>query len=192
MSERPNPLDAAEKVRGLANLHIELGAELSRRNASDKRGSSAPQVPVDLDVVDARRAIEKLAHEYLHMLMDDLPDFTPPTEIPEGLRTIAMRIGHFTHHENSLVAWDFVESVEGVHEQAERVAHPDGMTWVPINRACYVDECAGVLRVRVDRDKPHDERSLALWQPTAVCDMDGGHRLLARLMRDAPKLDGAA
>lgn len=189
---RPNPIALAEMLRELANLYVALGYELSRTNAAAGPGSKSGKVPLDLDVVDARRAIDGLAVTHAEILIDETHDYEPPDSTPDILRSLADRIGHFTHHADALVAFGFADEVESTHEIADKVAHPNGMAWVPLDRKCIEDDCAGAMRVRINRDRPMDERSLALWQPTAVCDLDSAHRVLAKLLRDMPSADEAA
>lgn len=191
-TQRPNPIELAETLRVLANLHIELGYELSRTNQAAGPGSKSGKVPLDLEVVDARRAIDTLAVNYAEMLLEESADYEPPDSTPDILRSLADRIGHFTHHEDALIAFAFADEVETCHTDADRVAHPDGKAWVPLDRKCIEDDCTGAMRVRIDRDRPMDQRSLALWQPTAVCDLDGRHRALAKLLRDEPRVSDAA
>jgi hypothetical protein len=172
-------------MRDLASLWRELGNELARTNAAGKGRGGAGKVPVDLDVVDARRDIEGFTLTYIQMLMSDDPRFIPPTGFDDQLEALAMRIGHFTHHEVALVAYGFDDDARKVHEHADKVAHPSGRAWIPLGRVCFeYPKCSGSLRVSIDRDKPMDERSLALWQPVAVCDLNGNHKILAKLLRE--------
>ncbi|MCK9602221.1 MAG: hypothetical protein M0R06_24465, partial [Sphaerochaeta sp.] len=118
------------------------------------------------------------------------------TDTPDLLEALAMRIGHFTANPDPLVAWDFAEDVEQVDHKAWKVARPDGWTWVPIDRACYIEGCPGKMHIHINRDDPRDDADLALWRPEAVCfterkGLDGkpvkhmthDHRVDAKLLR---------
>lgn len=178
---RPDPIRLAELLRGLGDCWKELDGELMRKGGpSSSSGASEARTPLDLSVLDAKRAIENFATTYAHMLIDDDPEWQPPATVPGLLNAMSMRIGHWTHSDDALVAYEFADDLDRLARECWGVARPTGIARIPIG-TCYADECDGRMRVTIDRDRPMDERSLALWQPTAVCDQDGAHVMLARL-----------
>lgn len=182
MSEhRPNPVALAEALRSLAECWLELDRELMRKGGpSSSAGASEHGAPLDLTVLDAKRTIDTFAATYAHMLLDDDPEWQPPATTVALLHALALRIGHWTHHEDARVAYEFAEDVERVGREAWAVARPTGIGHIPIG-PCLTTDCAGMMRVTIDRDRPMDERSLALWQPAAICSKDRDHAMLARL-----------
>lgn len=183
---RPNPIATADLLRSLAECWGELDKSLDRTSGKASRGSTEGKVPLDLDVLDAKRAIDEFAVTYAHMLMDDDPTWTPPAGTPQMLHGLALRVGHFTHHEDPILAHEFAEEVERIHGEAWTVARPTGVGKIPVG-PCLEAGCAGIMRVTIDRDKPMDERSLALWQPAAVCSEEREHAMLARLYAEEIK-----
>lgn len=172
MSERPNPIAAADLLRSVIECWRELDGELDRNSGGGSRGKSEGAVPLDLDVVDAMRAIDLFARTYCHMLMDDT-DWSP-----KALNTGALiqglidRIGHFTHSDDPMVAYEFIEDLEKIHRKSWAVARPDGRVKIPIG-PCFADECPGTLNVTVDRERSTESASLALWRPMAMCYLKG-------------------
>ena len=184
---RPDPIRLAELLRGLADCWSELDRELMRKGGpSSSSGASEGGVPLDLSVLDAKRAIETFAHTYAHMLIDDDPEWQPPATIPGLLHAMSLRIGHWTHGDDAQAAYEFADGLDRLGRECWNIARPTGIARIPIG-ACYADGCEGRMRVTVDRDNPMDERSLALWQPTAVCDEDHAHVMLARLYAEGVK-----
>lgn len=182
MSERPNPLVLAGTLRSLAECWTELDGELNRKGGpSSSSGASEFGAPLDLSVLDAKRAIETFARQHAHMLMDEADDWEPVNAHPPALlEALAMRIGHFTHHADAQVAFAFEDEVRELSESSWGVARPDGKALIPIG-TCGMDGCAGKLRVLIDRDKPMDPESLRLWRPVARCNVDRGHVIDARI-----------
>lgn len=186
-THRPDPIRLADVLRGLADCWRELDGELQRKGGpASSAGPSEGRSPLDLSVLDAKRAIETFAYTYAHMLVDDDPEWQPPATVPGLLHAMSLRIGHWTHGDDPLVAYEFADDLDRVAREAWAVARPTGIARIPIG-VCFADGCRGQMRVTIDRDRPMDERSLALWQPTAVCDEDGSHVMLARLYAEQVK-----
>lgn len=179
-SNRPNPIQAADILRSIIEAWKELDGELTRTNGKGSRGKGEGVVPLDLDVLDAIRDIDTFAHIYCRMLAED------PKWKPRALNTGALiqsiidRIGHFTHGDDPLLAYEFIDDVERVHRDSWKVARPDGKARIPIG-ACFQDGCAGTLKVTIDRDRPLDTASLTMWRPNAKCDANEGHVIDARI-----------
>lgn len=177
---RPNPIAASDLLRSIIEAWLELDAELTRTNGAGSRGKGEGVVPLDLDVLDAIRSIDSFALTYCQMLAED------PKWRPRALNTGALiqsiidRIGHFTHSDDALLAYEFIDDVERVHRHAWAVARPDGKAYIPIGR-CFQDGCSGTLKVVIDRERPLDKSSLTMWRPNARCDKDEGHVIDARL-----------
>jgi hypothetical protein len=184
MSEqRPSALGLSATIQGMIECWLELDGELTRKGGpSSSSGSSEHGAPLDLSVLDAKREIDGFAHTYIHMLMDDDRTYTPPAlNTPHLLRAIVLRIGHFAGPQTDVeIAYEFAQDVETVSNRAWNIARPTGRALIPIG-PCVVDGCVGKMRVQIDRDRPLDPGSLALWQPDAVCESDGGHVMGARL-----------
>ena len=185
---RPNPIALAETLRGLGECWDVLDKSLDRTSGKASRGSSEGRVPLDLDVLDAKRAIDSLAFTYAKMLMEDT-DWEPPrgADTPALLDGLAHRIGHFTNGDSAQAAYEFADDVERVWREVSLVAFPSGRARIPVG-PCLEAECDGRMMVTIDRDRPLDERALALWQPTAVCDQESAHVLLARAYADMLKM----
>lgn len=181
---RPNPLRLAETLRGIIECWHELDRELTRTSGKASRSPHAGRVPLDLDVLDAKRLIDELALTYCQILVTDVPQWKAPADVttPGLLQALIDAIGHFTHHENSLVAWDFAETVDDTARQCWPIARPSGLAWIPLDVKCFVYNCEGEMRVRIDRDKPIDDASLAMWRPLAVCKQDPSHVIDAKLL----------
>lgn len=180
-SNRPNPIQAADILRSIIEAWKELDSELTRTNGKGSRGKGEGVVPLDLDVLDAIRSIDTFAHTYCRMLAED------PSWRPRALNTGALiqsiidRIGYFTHGDDPLLAYEFIDDVERVHRDSWRVARPDGKARIPIGD-CFQDGCNGKLRVLIDRDRPLDPASLSTWRPNAKCDSgDESHVIDARI-----------
>lgn len=179
-TSRPNPIQAADMLRSLIEAWRELDQDLTRTNGKGSRGKGEGVVPLDLDVLDAIREIDTFAHIYCRMLAED------PKWKPRALNTGALiqsiidRIGHFTHSDDALLAYEFIQDLEDVHRDAWKVARPDGKAYIPIGQ-CFADGCDGKLRVLIDRDRPLDVASLTMWRPNAKCDADDSHVIDARL-----------
>ena len=188
---RPNAIALAETLRGLGECWDVLDAELGRHDGKASRGGAKSKPPLALEVLDAKRAIDGLAFTYAHMLMEDT-DWEPPrgADTPALLDALAYRIGHFTHGDSAQVAYEFADDVERVWREASSVAFPSGRARIPVG-PCLEAECDGRMMVAIDRDRPLDERALALWQPTAVCDQESAHVMLARAYADTLKMQVA-
>jgi len=186
---RPNPIQAADLVRSLIECWLELDQELTRNSGPGSRGRREGAVPLDIDVLDAKRKVDTFAHTYCHMLMDETKWTPAALNTPHLLHGIVNRIGHFTHNDNAQIGWEFHDDLDKVHRAAWAVARPGGKVPIPIG-PCFADGCTGILHVTIDRDKPLRDDEVALWRPTAVChvkDIEGkpeandAHRIDARL-----------
>lgn len=182
VDDRPNPLRLCETLRGLKDCWHELNLELTRTSGKMSRGNVEGKVPLDLDVLDAKMGIDGLALTYCQVLLDETAWRPGSTDTPDLLEALAMRIGHFTANPDPLVAWDFSEDVDAVARKSWPVARPVGLAWIDLDIKCSEPECAGKMRVRINRDEPLDDHSLALWRPIAVCSKDGGHQVDAKLL----------
>lgn len=175
---RPSPLALAELLRGLAECWTELGRELMRTSGKASRSGGEGKVPLDLDVVDARRSIENLSTLYAHMLMDDDPEWMPPATVTARLNALAIRVGHFTLNDNAQIAYEFAEDVERVSREAWAIARPNGLARIPVG-PCSEDQCEGVMQATIDRDNAADVSLRAVWDKTLRCTEDGNHMALA-------------
>jgi len=191
-TNRPNPIAAADMLRSLIECWIELDRDLQRKGGpSSSSGPSESGAPLDLTVLDAIRSIDAFARTYCHMLIDET-NWTPAALNTGALiQGLIMRIGHFTHSQDALVAYEFIDDLDRVHRESWAVARPDGKARIPIG-PCFIAGCEGKLRVTIDRDRPLDTDSLRLWRPNGVCDADREHVIDARLYaaergRDTPE-----
>lgn len=190
MSEnRPSPLKTIDLLRSIIECWLELDRELTRNTGAGSRGKREGAVPLDLDVLEAKRAIDTFAHTYCHMLMDET-NWTPAAlNTPALLRGIIDRIGHFTHGDDAETAYEFVQDVDRVHHESWKIARPNGLVNIPIG-PCFADDCPGTLFVTIDRDRSTEAASLTLWRPVATCHTkdaegkfhpNGDHQIDARL-----------
>ena len=183
MTDQHIAVTTAESVRDLIACYDELDGELLRVDAGARRAAVEAGAPLNLDVLDAKRMIDQFAFIYVKMLVDDTGLIPAADDTPTHLEAIASRIGHFTHDvEHPDIADDFLRALRVVSEHCWAIARPNGVAMVPINHGCVVDGCKGILRVRIDRDRPLDEESLTLWRPMAVCTEDREHAVDAKIL----------
>ena len=182
VDDRPNPLQLCETLRGLQDCWRELDAELLRTSGKASRCAVDGKVPLDLDVLDAKMTIDGFALTHCQTLLDETSWRPGSTETPALLGALAMRIRHFTSSPDALVAWDFSEDVDAVARKCWPVARPVGLAWIDLGIECGEKECAGKMRVRINRDEPLDDHSLAVWRPIAVCSKDTAHQVDAKLL----------
>ena len=171
---RPDPLKAAETVRGLAMCHRELRQALTRVTPNRNHSSPDGRPPLDLDVLDAMRAIEDFASTYAHMLMDDDPEWMPPATVPATLEALALRIGHFTENETALIAYEFDDDLQRVSDETWPIARPNGIGRIPLG-PCAEDDCEGIMRATIDRDKVASTSLDAMWDKALRCNLERAH-----------------
>lgn len=177
-----NPIALAEAVRDLAECWWVLNGELARTSSKASRGATDPAVPLDLDVVEARRKIDLLAFQYAKMLMDDT-DWRPSgQETPALLAGVASRIGHFTHGDDPRIGDDLAAEVDALARECWRVARPDGWAMSDIDRACPVDGCAGRMRMPIDRDAWSEPLAIEFLERVAKCSHDNEHSVPAKVL----------
>lgn len=180
-TNRPNPIALSADLNALIECWLELDRELTRKGGpSSSSGASEHGAPLDLSVLDAKREVDTFAHTYCQMLSEETEWKPSALNTPDLLRGIILRIGHFTEHDDALIAYEFASDLEEVSRSAWRVARPDGMAHIPVG-ACFQEGCKGSVRVTIDRDRPMDAASLATWRPTATCDVNDAHKIDARL-----------
>lgn len=186
---RPDPIRLAETLRGLGDCWSELDQALTRVTPNRNHSSPDGRPPLDLDVLDAKRAIETLVYTYAHMLVDDDPEWQPPATVPGMCLALSLRIGHWTHHEDALVSYEFADDVQRVSDETWPIARPNGIGRIPVG-PCAEDGCAGMMRATVDRDKIEAMTLAEMWDRTLRCTEDRAHVwLLGMYAREVTGLD---
>ena len=180
--ERPS-IATANHMRAIADLWPDLETRLGKQGTTDGttgRTRPASKPPIDTHVADVMAKIQDWAAFLGRTLLSET-EWKPPTDIttPNLLRDIAKwRIGHFTEHEDEMLAQAIIDDAEEMHALALRTARPSGVRRVPLHVRCMEHdtndqgeriECAGEYYAL-----------LLPWRsdvPDMVCSEDETHRM---------------
>jgi hypothetical protein len=113
---------------------------------------------------------------------DDCPDRVDPitsSRTVTQMREIVAHVGHFTEHEDQMLAMAFCDDAERLRKLVEATARPSGRRRLRIGARCFEKvgtdtgarvKCPGHYTVLADPDRPHTI-------PDIVCDVNSGHRI---------------
>ena len=167
---------------------VDMWPELTARvaaggGAKDSSGIASPTkvapLPVRVDVVDVVSEVDQWATFLARALMEET-DWEPQgTSTPALLRQIAQRVGHFTEHEDEMLALAFCDDAERLRALVLKTARPSGRRSIRIGAKCWEHgtsdlgervACRGNLTVLADPER-------ANVVPDVVCDQDSAHRI---------------
>lgn len=107
--------------------------------------------PIDVHVSDLMYEIEENVARFYARILADETDWTPATSaMPELLREVAQRYGHFTQDDDGCMAIGFCDDASDYRHRVTRtLERPAPPTYVG---PCQTDNCDGELYVREGRD----------------------------------------
>jgi len=199
VSDQHSALNARDDMLAIADAWPALLVRLSQTGQGDRSGvRTAPgsKPPLSTDISDVKGELEAWVVFLAHVLMDEVMVETPIPGPVKGtwsdpwrprstitvdlLRQIAReRIGHFTHHEDELLALSFVDDAKENRRKVESAAYPHGRRKIPLHVKCEMHDtdpdggrvdCLGWYFATID-----PEATIGL--PDMVCNKDGTHRI---------------
>lgn len=196
---------AANDLWAIAAKWPELKAAAARGEGAGGekvKGSKSAPIPINAAVVDVISEVDQWAVFLARTLMDEvlvhtiIDTTTVPfvhTQIdrydpwaPASTRTekileqiAAERVGHFTHHEDEMLALAFIDDASRLRRLVEHAAQPSGRRTLQIGARCFEHgtsdmgariPCPGQYTVLADPEKPYVI-------PDVICDEDRTHRI---------------
>lgn len=161
-------LTLADDLRAIADDWPALLARLPAGGQADRSGihpTPGSRVLIDTTVSDVKHQVEDWLMFLTRVLLDET-DWQPPADVttPALLRNIAAwRVGHFTEHEDEMLAMAITDDADRLRKLVHRTAHPSGARRIPLHVPCVehdTDEqgrrvpCEGEYYTLLLPDKP--------------------------------------
>lgn len=161
---------AARHLRTIAELWPELLDQLGKQGQRIDHGGKRPKpgakIPIDAHVSDVKAEVEDWVRFLCRILADEVKRWNPPadTSTPSLVRHIAdWHIGHFTEHQDEMLALAIRDDCENYAHLVRRTARPSGARKIDLNVACTEHttddmgrraECTGRYHTMLIPDRP--------------------------------------
>lgn len=141
-------IDAQAAWTELANIIPLLRVCLSPRSThSEIRSLPKSKPPIDMTVSKLLAEIDDEAGFYVHVLMEETHDYTPPLALDARCRSLAGRHGHFTIAEDR-TGLDFLSCAQTLVSKAHGlITRPPAPSW---RGPCRVIGCDGQMYAKHD------------------------------------------
>jgi hypothetical protein len=193
--DQVSALNARDDLLAIADAWPALRVRLGQAGQGDRSGvrtKPASRPPIDVHVSDVIGELTAWVMFLAHVLVDET-DWTPrDVDTPLVLRQIAReRVGHFTAHEDEMLAMTFVDDARENRRKAETTAYPSGRRRIKLGIPCADAgtgedgsriPCGGEYAVTLVEDNP--------LFPDMVCTSDATHRITPAEWQQASRKTG--